>query len=326
MPLHEVAILAREARAHGLPPIALRLRAPGLMAFRFPDPSTFVSLSGPPGGVLFLQVKRLDPGPVSLDRLRELVAGGDRRPLTFGSPGRVSLGGVEHDAVLFYVGESMAATAGCALAVPAGGAQLLLVLGLGGNPGNVTSCSAVAGQPSLRAALDSFEATWRDEDEPEEAPVAATAPAAEPAATPPAVATPAVSAWPSGPKKTSWSKPVDPDPEPERRADPEPDPGVSGTEVLALVDAVRAEMKRIGCWAESAPTAESYASQTSLQQLLWSLQSSLEMLEPTLRASIGTEMERGMAPGLHGMLASWKGMLAAEPRAAALAALLPDAG
>lgn len=311
MPMSEVVVLARDARAHGLPPIALRLRAPGMVPFAFPDPESYLSLSGPPGGVLFLQVKRLGHGPVGLDRLRELVAGSDRRPVTFGSAGHVTIGGVERDAVLFYVGESMAATAGCALAVPVGNEQLLVVLGIGGSPRNVTSCSAVAGQPSLRAALDSFEAVWRDVDE--EAP----APVPRPAATP-AVATPPPPGWPSTPKASSWVKP-EPEPEPEH----EP-ASVSGAEVLALLDRVKAEMRRIGCWAETAPTAESYAAQTPLQQLLWSLQSTLDMLEPSLRGAIGTETERGLAPGLHGMLASWKGMLVAEPRAAGLVALLPD--
>lgn len=320
MPMSEVVVLARDARAHGLPPIALRLRAPGMVPFAFPDASSYLSLSGPPGGVLFLQVKRLGHGPVDLDRLRELVAGNDRRPVTFGSAGHVTIGGVERDAVLFYVGESMAATAGCALAVPAGHELLLVVLGIGGNPRNVTSCSAVAGQPSLRAALDSFEAVWRDVDE--EAPAPDPQPAATPAAT-----TPPSPGWASTPKASLWAKPEpDPEPEPESVPEPEPEPaGVTGAQVLALLDRVKAEMRRIGCWAETAPTAESYAAQTPLQQLLWSLQSTLDMLEPSLRGAIGTEMERGLAPGLHGMLASWKGMLVAEPQAAGLVALLPDA-
>lgn len=167
----KVQVLARYSRAAGLPSVFLELEVSGMVVALSPGRDAFVRLSGPPGGPLYLVVKPLRRGSVDLSTLHEAVVREEQRPVTFGPSGRVDVGGVPRDALLYWSGEKAAATAAGAVVVPAGEENLLLLFGTGGTPASVTSVEAVASHPALRMALQTLRAEFRSEDadEPEAA-------------------------------------------------------------------------------------------------------------------------------------------------------------
>jgi hypothetical protein len=159
-----VEVLGSYSRAQGLPPVALRLEVSGLIASIVPTPSTYLSLSGPPGGPLFLVVKPLGRGPADMGALENAVRREESREVAFGPRGTVRVGGTPRDAVLYFAGEKSAATAGCAVALPVGEENLLVLFGTQGTARSVTSCEQVASHPSLKRSLESFQADWVGEE------------------------------------------------------------------------------------------------------------------------------------------------------------------
>jgi hypothetical protein len=151
-----VVIEAPEGVAHGLPPVRIRLDLEGLpfLPWSFPDARTYFSLSGPPGGPLFFSAHPLPPDVRDAAALAALVSrtSGGRASFQLGAGETIEYRRSSCLAQLFFSGSEHAATASCALAVPAAG--LLFVFGHGGNPGNVPDCRSIAASPPLAAVLE----------------------------------------------------------------------------------------------------------------------------------------------------------------------------
>jgi hypothetical protein len=107
-------ITADEAKRHGLPAATIELD-PGTFPFlelRFPGPTTYLVLAGPPGGPLGLSLEAYSGVALEADALEKLV------PVRFarwgcetGTSGKLVLGGKERAAVTCAVGRAPPARA-----------------------------------------------------------------------------------------------------------------------------------------------------------------------------------------------------------------------
>ena len=300
-----LTIAASDALAHDLPPVTLTLDVSRsrMMVTALPGPGTYVTMSGPPGGPLYFHVV-LATGPDGIEERVQNEALKTYKDAVLGPKGVLEIGGVRRDAVLFFGGRQNASSVGCGALVPVGEASLLVVFGHGiHDRSTVSDCATVARHPSFEHLLATFKAEWHPDavksaprkvevQKPEERAAAA---APEPTATEPVV---------------------------EEPAPPAEAPGAAGARVLGLVNRVKETMRRTGVWSNEMPTAESYAAWGDYERQMWSLQSTLDAIVPSLAAMQGTEGADGMGEGVSGLLASVRDQVRHDPKATELVVIL----
>jgi hypothetical protein len=144
-----------QAKASGLPALRVRLDTTGapMRATPTPEPGKFVIVSGPPGGVLQIDVWATDvhgADPAAVERaVRARFNRPFHDPLAIGAPAKIDLAGTTRDALAFITGKDAARTAWCAAIVPAGGAATLVTIGMAAGAAPAVSCQDVLGHPVL---------------------------------------------------------------------------------------------------------------------------------------------------------------------------------
>lgn len=144
-----------QAKASGLPPLRVRLDTTGapMRATPTPEPGKFVIVSGPPGGVLQIDVWATDVHGTDAAAIEQAVRARFNRPfhdpLVLGAPARIDLAGSTRDALALFTGKDAARTAWCAAIAPAGGASALVTIGMAAGAAPAVSCQDVLGHPVL---------------------------------------------------------------------------------------------------------------------------------------------------------------------------------
>lgn len=144
-----------QARASGLPSLRVRLDTAGapMRATPTPEPGKFVIVSGPPGGVLQIDVWATDVHGADAAAVEQAVRARFNRafhdPLVIGAPARIELAGSTRDALALFTGKDGTRTAWCAAIVPAGGAAALVTLGMAAGAAPAVSCQDILGHPVL---------------------------------------------------------------------------------------------------------------------------------------------------------------------------------
>ncbi|HEX7835878.1 MAG TPA: hypothetical protein VF469_00365 [Kofleriaceae bacterium] len=143
------------AKASGLPALRVRLDTTGapMEATPTPEPGKFVIASGPPGGVLQIDVWATAVHTTDAAAVERAVRARFNRPfhepLVVGAPGKIDLAGSTRDALAFFTGKDATRTAWCAAIVPAGGASTLVTIGMSAGAAPTVSCQEVLGHPVL---------------------------------------------------------------------------------------------------------------------------------------------------------------------------------
>jgi hypothetical protein len=144
-----------QARAGGLPALRVRLDTTGapMRATPTPEPGKFVIASGPPGGVLQIDVWATDAHGTDAAAVERAVRARLDRPfhdpLVLGAPAKIDLAGAPRDALAFFTGKDAMRTAWCAAIVPAGGAAALVTIGMAAGAAPAVSCQEILGHPVL---------------------------------------------------------------------------------------------------------------------------------------------------------------------------------
>lgn len=327
-------VTAAAAAERGLPAVGFSadLEGASLWGGPFPDDQTYASLSGPPGGPLWVVIKPLPGDRADHATLEDFVRGQYPAEVpAFGEPGEIDVGRSNRPAVLFFVGQKHPMTASGAIAVgievpdtPWGPAAIAIIAGCGGTPDFLTDPLAVAGHPSLCRVLESFQ--LGDED------AAGGQSTADEVPLPPRVEVPdpfsdaaEVADEAEGDAGDEGAAAVD-DEEREPDSDSAPDiiPGLATAEVKALLNEVRRAMQRAGLWRDTPPGMDDYAGMGAAGQMAWSLQATLPSVAVMLQqiAGHGPEVERGAVDGIRQMLAAWPDLFRPYPEAAEVVAVL----
>jgi hypothetical protein len=144
-----------QAKASGLPALRVRLDTTGvpMRATPTPEAGKFVIASGPPGGVLQLDVWATDVHDTAAAAIERAVRARFNRPfhepLVLGAPDKIDLAGGTRAALAFFTGKDATRTAWCAAIVPAGGASTLVTIGMSAGTAPVVSCQEILGHPVL---------------------------------------------------------------------------------------------------------------------------------------------------------------------------------
>lgn len=144
-----------QAKAGGLPPLRVRLDTTGvpMRATPTPEPGKFVIVSGPPGGVLQLDVWTTDvreTDPAAIERaVRARLNKPFHDPIEIGAAAKIDLAGAKRDALAVFTGKDAARTAWCAVIVPAGGTSTLVTIGMAAGAAPAVSCDEVLAHPLL---------------------------------------------------------------------------------------------------------------------------------------------------------------------------------
>jgi hypothetical protein len=310
-----ITIEPGDAEERGMPAVRISIDITNLplMPFAFPDSVTYLSLSGPPGGPLYFIVKAL-LGPVAnLDALQnslcELYAASKRPAPKFGPRATVAIQDKTFPALLYFTGESMAASASCALVIQppperSSSPGLLVIFGHGGNPENVTSCGQLAEHSALGGVLKTLK--WD------------------------------LAIDPSDRKSSTPPKPKAPPPEPVKQAEEaveietqaEESPVVQRPAPTAATPAallqftaeICEQLTTLGYWSNEMPTQESYSSWSPMKIQMWSLQSTLQSMEQQLQMAAKTNPDQ-LVYGIVDMYKNWGSMLT-EPAMANFKQLL----
>ncbi len=117
-----IKISGLESASHQLPPVQIAIN-PGDHGFsvaRFAGKDKYLSLSGPPGGPLNLQVERLQKVPVDDAGWRKLVEQrfAERKPIEMGSAAELEIAGGKNQAFTCSTGESLACAHHLLIVVP----------------------------------------------------------------------------------------------------------------------------------------------------------------------------------------------------------------
>ena len=148
-------ITASDAEGHGLPAVELQIDPGALTGSLFPDDGVYLTLSGPPGGLLLLQVYPAGPGGATgLERMLRVHF--DKpwwQPLSFETSERAVIAGAERDAMRFSTLEGVRRVAWCGALLPAR-SDLLLVVGV--EAPTPLTCAQLVLHPQLAPALASL--------------------------------------------------------------------------------------------------------------------------------------------------------------------------
>lgn len=158
-------ITPEQAHAAGLPALRVRLDTTGgpMIASATPEPGRYVGVSGPPGGVLQLDVWTTDerqPGTAAVERaVRARFKQPFHEPLVISGPARFELAGATRDAVALFTGKDFTRTAWCAVIVPAGSASALVTFGRSAGTAPAVSCQKLLDDSSLGKVARSLKIT-----------------------------------------------------------------------------------------------------------------------------------------------------------------------
>jgi len=155
----ELVLSADDARRHELPAVGMRMiiGRTGLLAHRFPRPGVYLQLSGPPGGVVGVEISACtDASPLEL--ARQLFADLPGPVPTFGDVEQVQLAGALREAVACDLGSPtpFARRACCVVKVAHRSGSALVRFSGGLAPGVPLSCAAVLANQALRIIASSF--------------------------------------------------------------------------------------------------------------------------------------------------------------------------
>ena len=152
-----------QAKASGLPALRVRLDTTGvpMRATPTPEAGKFVIVSGPPGGVLQIDVWATDvreTGAAAIERaVRAQLNRPFHDPLVVGAPDKIELAGSTRDALAFFTGKDAARTAWCAAIVPVGGTSTLVTIGMAAGAAPAVSCQEILGHPLLGKVAHSLQ-------------------------------------------------------------------------------------------------------------------------------------------------------------------------
>lgn len=152
-----VTLEPASAAARGLPPLRIRAcydRLPFLVQ-TFPDPQTYLTFSGPPGGPLFLSIHPLPPDVRDAESLAAFVRRrfGAEKEFLMGGSGALDFQGQSCPAELHFSGTQNAAVATCSFAVRVGGGGAIVSFGHGAPPGSVNSVETAAAHAPIARLL-----------------------------------------------------------------------------------------------------------------------------------------------------------------------------
>ena len=152
---HTITITAEQGRAAGLPAIGLSVSGiwSGFAVNRRPAGSTYLSLAGPPGGLLMFVVKPYHAAEPSVSFMEQLFEQWSRTmpgllPVDKGAVEKIFIAGGERDAVGYLGGGGPGRASWCVTLVPAAADKdegLMILMGV---------AVAAAAKPSCRHALD----------------------------------------------------------------------------------------------------------------------------------------------------------------------------
>jgi hypothetical protein len=288
-----VEITPDDARENGLPPvhIAVDITDSGMNPGVFVNPQTYLFMSGPPGGSQFFAVLTVDETINDGESFVELVRKHNQADPNFttGERGYFSLKGTKCPSIVYFSGKEAAAAACCAVFVgapdEAASKGLLILFGDSGLPGPLTGAELQARAPFKRlfeSLVCEFVAADEEEDQEEAA----------------------------GDQDESASAEREPAP-------PRPMPtSASPAELLAWMGEIRTAMQGMGCWSEGMPTAESFTKMSNTQRQMWSVQATLQSLEPQLKQALAKQPNEPVF-GLVEMVKRFGAMLQADASAAA---------
>lgn len=165
---HSITITAEQGRAAGLPAIGFTISGiwSGFAANRRPSGSTYLSLAGPPGGVLMLVVKPYHGTEPSLSFMEQLFEEWSRtmpglEPVTKGAPEKLVIAGAARAAIGYLGGAGPGRASWCVTLVPASAAAaedqgLMILLGVAVGDAAQPSCRHAAQHPQLKPLIESF--------------------------------------------------------------------------------------------------------------------------------------------------------------------------
>ena len=161
-----IRVKARHAKKQGLPPIgfALDIGKTAMLASKFPEPGLYLTASGPPGGLLLLQVSGYRGeahDQAALDaQIQARFSQPHHTPLVLHEAGTLRLSGADRVARSFMTGKhEMTRARWCAALVPSktgAGEGLLVVIGEAAGPTDPVTCAAVAANRNLAPLVASF--------------------------------------------------------------------------------------------------------------------------------------------------------------------------
>jgi len=143
------------AVAHGLPALRVRLDTAGtpMLASATPEPGKYVIVSGPPGGVLQLDVWTSDQrgtDAAAIERaVRARLSQPYFQPLVVGAAEEIELAGARRTALALFSGSGMVRTAWCATLITAGSSTALVTIGMAAGAEPEVPCSQVLAHPVL---------------------------------------------------------------------------------------------------------------------------------------------------------------------------------
>ncbi|MBI5499960.1 MAG: hypothetical protein HY907_06935 [Deltaproteobacteria bacterium] len=160
-----VSIAAADAASRNLPALGFSLvlaDGMGMLATAFPDQLSYLAVSGPPGGPLFLIVQPWsdpqhdDALPAEQEMRRRFTSESD--PYAWHGEASVQAAGSARLAFAFETGASMARTLWCAVTLdpPAGASSGLLLAAAIPAAGVEPSCASVAEHPAMAPMLATF--------------------------------------------------------------------------------------------------------------------------------------------------------------------------
>jgi hypothetical protein len=158
-------VTPEQAHAAGLPALRVRVDTAGgpMLASATPEPGRYVGVSGPPGGVLQLDVwttHERQPGTAAVERaIRARFNQPFHDPLVISSPARIELAGGTRDAVALFTGKDFTRTAWCAAIVPAGSASALVTFGRSAGTAPAVTCQKLLEDATLGKVVRSLRIT-----------------------------------------------------------------------------------------------------------------------------------------------------------------------
>ena len=125
----------------------------------FPDPGTYVSASGPPGGPLFIGVQSFNRGTGQPATLAQTVSAQSLPSLVLGTAAKVQMAGVSRQAQSYTFGKGNFRTHGCAVLIPRAPSTedgLVVTFWVGLHNDSGPDCQAVLRSRDLAPTAESF--------------------------------------------------------------------------------------------------------------------------------------------------------------------------
>lgn len=159
-----INISKEESIAHGLPAIGISFTVDtSMMIFKFPNPNTWLTMSGPPGGVLTVSVEYANKSYRDIKSLTEFIKDSYtkmRYPPTIVKTETIEINKEHAECLLYFYGESLARTIALAILLPATIKEktehILLNLGVGGYS-QPAAAEIVLKHPDMKQVIETFQ-------------------------------------------------------------------------------------------------------------------------------------------------------------------------